>query len=273
MLVKDMMNHYPMTVQPDDLVWLATQKMAWAGVRHLPVLRDGALVGLVSERDLAVHHARLEDRENRGDDTQIESIMHPHPQTASPEDSITEVAGRMATSKISCLPVVDKGALVGIITTTDILSSQVQAALSAAPPRGKRVEDVMSRDVEVAHPDDHLLDAAGRMQNRTIRHLPVINGEGTVVGLLSDRDVRTAIGDPMRAFDDAKGAAGSTRLDALRVEDAMSRPPVTTTPDRLCSEVARDFVGMRASAVPVVDDSGTLVGMLSYIDLLRGLAS
>lgn len=268
MLVKDMMNRYPMTVQPDDLVWLATQKMTWAGVRHLPVIRDGALVGLVSERDLAVHHAQVEHGEN----ARIESIMRPHPQTASPEDSITEVTGRMASSKISCLPVVDKGALVGIITATDILSSQVRTALSAAPPRGQRVEDVMSRDVEAVHPDDHLLDAAGRMQNRSIRHLPVIDGEGKVVGVLSDSDVRMAIGDPMRAFDETRGAAGSTRLDALRVEDAMSRPPVTTTPDRLCSEVARDFVGMRASAVPVVDDSGALVGMLSYIDLLRGLA-
>jgi predicted transcriptional regulator len=265
MTVNDIMNRYPLTVQPADLVWLATQKMAWAGVRHIPVVRDGRLVGLVSERDLAVHHARV----NAGDDTRIEAIMRPHPQTAAPDDSITEVTARMAANKISCLPVVDKGALVGIITTTDILSSQVRAAMSGAPPRGKKVEEVMSREVELVHADDRLLDAAGRMQSRVIRHLPVVDGAGAVVGVLSDRDVRAAVGNPSGAI----YAEDAPRLDALRVADAMSRPPVTTTPDRLCSEVARDFVNLRVSAVPVTEESGALVGMLSYVDLLRGLTS
>jgi CBS domain-containing protein len=265
MTVNDIMNRYPITVQPDDLVWLATRKMAWAGVRHIPVLRDRKLVGLVSERDLAVHHAHGSER----DDTRIEALMQPHPQTAAPEDSITEVTARMAANKISCLPVVDKGALVGVITTTDILSSQVRAALTGSPPRGKKVEDVMSREVEVVHPDDRLLDAAGRMQSRAVRHLPVVDGTGAVVGVLSDRDVRAAVGDTAGTLH----AADAPRLDALRVEDAMSRPAVTTTPDRLCSEVARDFVNLRVSAVPVTTESGALVGMLSYVDLLRGLTS
>jgi CBS domain-containing protein len=265
MTVNDIMNRYPMTVQPEDMAWLASQKMAWGGVRHIPVIREGRLVGLVSERDLAVHHAQV----SGGDGIRIEAIMRAHPQTAAPEDSITEVTARMAANKISCLPVVDKGALVGIITTTDILNSQVRAALDGAPPRGKKVEDVMTREIEAVHPDDRLLDAAGRMQSRAIRHLPVIDGTGVVVGVLSDRDVRAAVGDPSRPL----YAADAPHLDVLRVSDAMSRPAVTTTPDRLCSEVARDFVNLRVSAVPVTEESGALVGMLSYVDLLRGLSS
>jgi CBS domain-containing protein len=192
------------------------------------------------------------------------------PQTANPEDSITEVAGRMASSKMSCFPVLQRGDLVGMITTTDILMSQVQTAM--VPPKvesGPKVADVMTPRPETVHPDDYILDAAGRMRNLTIRHLPVVDGQGALVGILSDRDIRSAVGDPTKALDSAGVRAD---VDALRVQDAMTPEVVTVHPSESCASVARLFVHLSASAVPVLDEGGGLVGILSYVDLLRGLS-
>jgi acetoin utilization protein AcuB len=152
---------------------------------------------------------------------------------------------------------------------TDILGAQVKNALQPLPAHGATVGDVMTKEVEVINVDDSLVYATERMKAKRIRHLPVLDDEGDLVGVLSDRDICAAFGDPVRALQakpDEPGAA------SIRVEEAMSRPVMTTTPDRLCSQVARDFVAISASAFPVIDETGTLVGMLSYIDVLRGLA-
>ena len=65
---------------------------------------------------------------------------------------------------------------------------------------------LMTRAPTTAAADDHLLDAAARMAERNVRHLPIVDGDRHVVGILSDRDVRTAVGDSSRPLhpDDAR---------------------------------------------------------------------
>lgn len=269
MRARDIMMRYPKTLRPDDPLELAAQIMAWAGIRHLPVVHGDRLIGLLTEQELVVHQARQPDTWKT--DT-VANIMRTQVQTAHPDDGLTEMTARMAEHKIGCLPVIELGKLAGIVTTTDILRHQVRISMSAVsaetePAGGRTVRDVMTPNPEAVHPDDHLLDAAGRMQMRRIRHLPVVDGELRVIGMLSDRDIRAAIGDPTLAQRDD----GSPGLELMRVSDAMSTPPVTTTPDRSCSQVARELATLSASAVPVTDEAGKLLGMLSYVDVLRGL--
>jgi len=52
------------------------------------------------------------------------------PQTAAPEDSLTEVAGRLALAKIGAMPVVELGNLIGLVTTTDVLEAEVREAMA-----------------------------------------------------------------------------------------------------------------------------------------------
>lgn len=58
----------------------------------------------------------------------------------------------------------------------------------------------------------------------------------------------------------------------MRVRDVMSTPVITVRPHELCTDVARYFADLSASAVPVVDDEDRIVGIVSYIDVLRLLA-
>ena len=268
MKIREVMKRFPATINVDDDLALARDYMVWMGFRHLPVMNDGKLVGLLTERDVATYQARLGEGPRGGHDHPVERAMQHPVQTAIPDDSVTEAAARMAQYKIDCLPVTDMGELIGIITVTDILSAEVQAAMAPGPSAGPTVNEAMTRDPRVVHPNDHITDAAARMQTHGIRHLPVIDGEGKVMGMLSDRDVRGAVGDPRRILDQFP----PVRIAELSVRDVMSTPAITVRAHELCTDVARYFVDLAASAVPVVDDDEKLVGIVSYIDILRVLA-
>ena len=125
---------------------------------------------------------------------------------------------------------------------------------------------MMTRAPATAAADDQLLDAAARMADRNVRHLPVVDGERHVVGMLSDRDVRTLVGDasrPLRPDDQV------VRLRSLRVADAMTRDAYVVHEDTPFAEVVKVFTDQRVGAVPVVDGAERLVGIISYVDVFK----
>lgn len=108
------------TVRPDDLVDLAACVMDWRHVRHVPVEDDaGRLIGLVSHRELLKLVARGVTRTGA---VTVREVMKPQPYTISPHNSTLEAIELMRRHNIGCLPVVDEGKLVGIVTAYDFLS-------------------------------------------------------------------------------------------------------------------------------------------------------
>ena len=125
---------------------------------------------------------------------------------------------------------------------------------------------LMSREPITAAVDDNLMDAAARMADRNVRHLPVIDGDRHVVGILSDRDVRTVVGDASRPLrpDDAR-----VRVRSLRVGDAMTRDAFVVRESAPFADVAKVFTDQKVGAVPVVDEADRLVGIISYVDVFK----
>jgi CBS domain-containing protein/gamma-glutamylcysteine synthetase len=107
------------TVRPDDIVDFAASLMEWRYVRHVPVEDDsGQLLGLISHRQLL----RLIARGNRGDSTiTVRDVMRPDPMTVSPETTTVEAIRQMRENRLSCLPVVEDGKLVGLVTEYDLV--------------------------------------------------------------------------------------------------------------------------------------------------------
>jgi CBS domain-containing protein len=256
MKVKDLMARPPLTIRDNDDVALAVQLMAWGDVRHLPVLRDDHLVGIVSQRDiLATGEAN----------PRVSQIMSAPVQTAHPDDEVADAARRMVAGRLGCLPVLNRGELVGIVTVTDMVAAQSGLGLDVLPVS---VRSIMTRSPIVASAEDSLLQAVARMAERHIRHLPVVDGARKVIGMLSDREVRLALGASLLAISD--GAAPS-RTQFLAVRDAMSREPAVVHESAPVSEAAASFIHRNVGALPVIDDDERLVGMLSYVDVLRTL--
>ena len=114
MIVGNRMTKEPTTVEPEDLSIRAAHKMQAGGFRRLPVVSDGKLVGIVSDRDLREHRGHLEQ-------VKINGIMSESPVTVTAVTTIEEAAQIMLERRIGGLPVVADGRLVGMITTSDIM--------------------------------------------------------------------------------------------------------------------------------------------------------
>jgi acetoin utilization protein AcuB len=116
MIVGNRMTKEPITVQPDDLLIRASHKMQAGGFRRLPVVSEGKLVGIVTERDLREHRGDLER-------TKINGVMTEDPVTVTPAVTLEEAAQILLERQFGGLPVVADGRLIGIITTSDIVGA------------------------------------------------------------------------------------------------------------------------------------------------------
>ena len=114
------------TLRPDDLVDLAASVMDWRHIRHVPVEdEEGRLVGLVTHRALL----RLLSRGTRTHNTNpltVREIMKPAPVTVSSTTPTLEALELMRSNRVGCLPVVDDGQLVGIVTSYDFLDASAR---------------------------------------------------------------------------------------------------------------------------------------------------
>lgn len=128
MQLRDIMKQEPLTAQDTDRLGDLHRRMTTAHTRHLPVLHDGKLVGMLSERDILDYRARR-DFDEEWWRAPASAAMRAPAQTAGPDDSLTEAAGRMAISKIGALPIVQLGTLIGLVTVTDVLAAEVAEAM------------------------------------------------------------------------------------------------------------------------------------------------
>ena len=128
-LVRDIMTASITTIEHDAKLLDAVLLLRSSGFRHLPVVKDGKLVGLLSDRDVQRAAPSMfgevtpEEYNRIFETTPVSRVMVKEPQTATPEMPIGEAVGIMHQNKYGALPVVDStGKLAGIITTTDLLS-------------------------------------------------------------------------------------------------------------------------------------------------------
>lgn len=114
------------TMRPDDLVDLAASVMDWRHIRHVPVEDEqGRLVGLITHRALLRLLSRRYHSNNEGPLT-VREVMKGDPITVSSITPTLEALELMRLNKVGCLPVVDDGQLVGIVTSFDFLDASAR---------------------------------------------------------------------------------------------------------------------------------------------------
>jgi acetoin utilization protein AcuB len=139
-----------------------------------------------------------------------------------------------------------------------------------------RVKDMMTRAPYTIDPEAPAETATAVMRERGVRHLPVVDDTGKLMGMVSDRDVRDAVFAP--AFAERLSASARRRLRSvtgtlasLRVKDVMSWGGMTTDPDALLAQAAAVMFEERVGSLAVVKN-GRLVGIVTERDVLRALA-
>jgi acetoin utilization protein AcuB len=127
-LVRDIMTSELTTLEADAKLLDAALLMRSSGFRHLPVVKEGRLVGLLSDRDVQRASPSMfsdispEEYNRLFETTPIEKVMTKEPVSVSPDTAVSEVVRLMHQHKYGSLPVVEgDNQLVGIVTTTDML--------------------------------------------------------------------------------------------------------------------------------------------------------
>jgi acetoin utilization protein AcuB len=127
----------------------------------------------------------------------------------------------------------------------------------------------MSKNVITVDADDSMQDAMALLKEHSIRRLPVMK-KGKLVGIVTDRDLKNA------------SASDATTLEIhellylltkVKVKQIMTKDPITVPPDYTVEETAQVLLESKISGVPVVDDSGKVVGTITQSDLFRVLMS
>ena len=126
-VVREIMTGSPVTLKPEDTLDLANNVISLGRIRHIPVVEDGRLIGLLSERDLmgaaTIEIFGLKQKRKSAllKTVLIKDVMKKRVISVKPDTPIKDAAPLMADKKIGCVPVVESGTLVGLLTTTDIL--------------------------------------------------------------------------------------------------------------------------------------------------------
>lgn len=129
MRIQDLMSKRVVSVTPATTIADARERLRSSEIDHLVVVEGKRIVGVVAGKDLL----RLSG------DGPISEIMNREVVTIEPEATLRHAAGIMRGRDVGCLPVVEDGRMVGIVTTSDLLTAVAKGAIHTAPPSGRVV--------------------------------------------------------------------------------------------------------------------------------------
>ena len=126
---------------------------------------------------------------------------------------------------------------------------------------------VRTDEVVTIEPEAGVLQARAKMTSHKIRHLPVVDAEGKLVGILSDRDLRSVM--PYGFGQESDSDQLRRNLTGITVAEVMTADPHTISESSTLQDALLQFMRFNVGAFPVIDDGSRVVAIISYRDLLR----
>ena len=259
MRIRDVMSRDVVTVDVQDGIGHAVRLMDSNQVRHLPVLRDGFLVGVVSDRDLLRASGWTKDGRSApgSHPTQLGEIMSSPVVHAHVDEDVTSIAVAMVGRGIGFLPVLNDGRIEGVVSELDVVSAAAKIERdqrSRSGANAERVAEHMSTPPCTLRVSGTLQDAVDLCRSDGLRHIPILDEDNCLVGILTDRDLRRALGQD-RSF-------GTT------VDELMTSDPITIDSEAALTTAADLVILHRIGCLPVTSGN-MLVGILTVTDLLE----
>jgi acetoin utilization protein AcuB len=131
------------------------------------------------------------------------------------------------------------------------------------------VSDIMTPKPAVVRLHTSLRDTLEIMEQIRCHHLPVMSAEGHLIGIISDRDCRTALNSPYIMRENWQDDELANRLQARAI---MTPAPIVIAPEAPAEEAARLMLDNRVSCLPVMHDE-TLIGIVTTSDILKAFIS
>lgn len=277
---------------------------------HAPVINpdDETVVGILSDRDLLRWHPRLLGKAAEGDDdhrvldSPVSAMMTRHPVLCRQSDSPVEAMSLMLSHHIDSVLVYDDAdTMVGIVTPQKLMQTLLVyhrvctrdfelkrlrlvdldfrngIPLDEIFARGAQtVRDVMTKAAITISGEQTIADAIQAMQDKEIRHLPVVKPDGKLQGMLTDRDILRFLPTP-KSKPDSNGRFRSALFSSdcrsslgTPVEKLMTTELPAVDPETLLTDAMKIFHTGTISGVPVTSrDTNVTVGILTTTDVMR----
>lgn len=247
----------PVVVRPDETFERCALAMRYHGVRHLVVVTaTGKLAGLIGDVEVfergSFHGDEWVPARPNLDGASIAVAVRPV-DVVDPKTPVQDLLRQLITVDEDVLVVVDETRVpIGVFSETDAVRMA-----SNELPEDLLVSRVMATELVTGTPDMPLQDAWDELLANDIRHLPIREGN-RLVGVASIRDF---------VWVSASVAGGGT-VGQLVTPD---RPLHTTTPSTTMREAAGRMAQQRFGCLPVLDDDGVLVGLVTATDAIKAL--
>jgi CBS-domain-containing membrane protein len=293
-LVRDLMTRDVVHVPPTATLAEVVERLSGQLFRALPVVEaTGRVVGIITNDDLiergglparprlprAASAAEAIPAGVAGD------IMTRDPVTVRDDQPASEALHLLVTRGLKRLPVVDAGGqFVGMLSRLDLLRAVddgyvgVVGEAEVQRVRGTVVADVMRRDPATVGPGTPVPDVIDALLTAPTRRVLVTDPDGRLLGLISDADIVSRLEPGHQsgllawlAGRDAE-ARQARALSRRRAEEVMNRQVITIGPGVTLEEAIRRSLDTRRHLLPVVDEQGRLIGLVSRADLLTALA-
>jgi CBS domain-containing protein len=270
MQISDVMTRHVITAPPGMSLALAQRLMDDHRIRHLPVVQEEQLVGLVSDRDIRQALPSPTTTLTQAEFTYkmgtlaIATCMTRAVVTVPPEADLVQGMRQLLAGPYGCVPVLTAGHLVGIVTAIDVLRGVLMDMGCAAARMPIRAH--MQYAPLTGRQDDLVSQAHHRMQSADVRHLPIVAADGKLLGLLSDRDLRQAGAStlpPLSRYE------APLRLMTMLVKDIMRTAVTTVGGETTLADAGQLLLEHKIGCLPVLHHDRTLVGMVTVTDLLR----
>ncbi|GAA0518105.1 CBS domain-containing protein [Deinococcus depolymerans] len=273
LLVQDAMHPRAVTVGAHEPLSAAVIAMQELGVKRLPVVQAGRVIGIVTDGEIRRALPTLADGlspwefTNHVGRVHVRDIMRSPVHTVTPQTPLHAALRTLLDRHVGGLPVVqeDTGALMGMLTLTDVLRAEARA------PRlqwGAAAQH-MTRDVVTVTPDTPASEAAATLTVTRLHVLPVVQ-DGQLIGVLHQRDVRDAV-DRAAATHGPTLMADRFFLQGVTARDLM-RPPTGYLNEGVpMHDALTRMLDLDVHGLPVITQDGELLGVVTISDVIRTL--
>jgi len=266
-------------VAPTENVAHARNLMLKHKISRLPVMEGDVLRGIITKKDIGLRLRQCEPiwRRRPIDAIPISLIMTPDPVSVSPDTGIREIAALMVAQAISGVPIVENGAVSGIVTKSDLMKSSLIGHLDA------KVSDLMEDAIMISryHSLDHIIDLISERYDKLV----VVNNDGTLAGVITETNLaffqygktdKNGLPEKDVTMLRKEETAGRkyyrhvTDVSAI-AEDLMTKPVMTITSDAIINEVVQIMRDQHVNSVVVVDGN-EIKGIVKRDDIIREVA-
>ena len=277
MFARDVMISPVFVVSPHDNVAYARNLMVKHKISRVLVMDNGKLVGVLTKKDIAY---RLKQqvaawRRRSLDQVAVASIAAVDPVVVTPGTGIRGIAWLFVEKNISCVPVVEAGAVIGIVTKSDLMRSTLVGSLTGT------VRDVMEdvATVNRQHSLDHVINVMSARNDKVV----VTNDDGTLAGIITETNlaffedgkrvsgVERDVARQGQKRADGTGGQVSVAANRVTAEDVMTSPVITVSPDETLA-CAIALMGREHRNSLVVVENNTISGIIKRDDIIKEVA-